>query len=580
MEKNKKQSILSWSLMLALVGFCALLGVLQYRWIAEVSVAARERLRTDLDNNLRRLSRDFSSQIASACRQLTPAGTIQNMEAAEADVTDRYLAWKPEGQPRMFRAIAVAAKADGRLKLRRLDFANGTFRAADWPVEWSGLRERLEFRLAPHSAPAFGAAVGSSALLESPLWGPEGPFGRRESGWIVFELDTSYLGKVLLPEMIQRHLGSRDGSEYEVEVVDARSPATVIYPAREDLVSIHDASVGLLDISSMAGARNHEPRPITEFGPPERGPGVPPPGGPPPDSGRWRMYVRSRAGSLEALVARARWLNILVTTGILLLIVSSMGALILYTRRARRLAELQLEFVAGVSHELRTPLTVIHTAAYNLRGAVASQPKQVERYGELIQRESARLRELVEQILQFASARAGMVIRERAAVDVPEMIKAASQEVHSMMEQRGCVLEQNVDPSLPAILGDSTALKQAIANLLSNAAKYGGGENHWVGLFASKSRENGRDVVEIRVLDRGPGIPDDEQGRIFEPFFRGRMAIRDQVHGTGLGLNLVKQVVEAHHGSVRVNSHVFEGAEFIIRLPAVFDEEPHANSLG
>lgn len=371
--------------------------------------------------------------------------------------------------------------------------------------------------------------------------------------------------------MIQRHLGSRDGSEYEVEVVDARDPASVIYRAREDLVGIHDSSVGLLDISpGMLGERNHERRPMTEFGPP----------GPPPDSGRWRMYVRSRAGSLEALVARARWLNILVTTGILLLIVASMGALILYTRRARRLAELQLEFVAGVSHELRTPLTVIHTAAYNLRGAVASQPKQVERYGEMIQRESARLTELVEQILQFASARAGMVIRQRAAVDVPQMIKAASQQVHTVMEQRGCVLEQSVDPSLPAVLGDSTALKQAIANLLSNAAKYGGGDNHWVGLFASKSRENGRDVVEIRVLDRGPGIPDDERDRIFEPFFRGRMAIRDQVHGTGLGLNLVKRVVEAHHGSVRVNSQVRDGAEFIVRLPAVLDEEAHANSLG
>jgi signal transduction histidine kinase len=572
MEKNKRQSILSWSLMLVLVGFCGLLGVLQYRWIAEVSVAARERLRADLDNNLRRLSRDFSSQIASASRQLTPAGTVQNAKAAEGDVTERYLAWKAEGQPRMFQAIAVAGRVGDRLELRRLDFANGTFRAADWPVEWSSVRERLLFRLAPHSPPAFGAGTGSAPLVESPIWGPEGPFGRREAGWVIFELDTSYLRSVLLPEMIQRHLGSRDGSEYEVEVVEARDPDKVIYPAREDLISIHDASVGLLDISpGMLGERNRERRPMTELGPPE---------GPPPDSGRWRMYVRSRAGSLEALVARARWLNILVTTGILLLIVSSMGALILYTRRARRLAELQLEFVAGVSHELRTPLTVIHTAAYNLRGAVACQPKQVERYGEMIQRESARLTELVEQILQFASARAGMVIRQRAAVDVPQMIEAASREVHTVMEQRGCVLEQSVDPLLPAVMGDSAALKQAVANLLSNAAKYGGGANHWVGLFASKSRENGRDVVEIRVLDRGPGIPEDERDRIFEPFFRGRRAIRDQVHGTGLGLNLVKRVVEAHHGNVRVNSQSLGGAEFIVHLPAALAEESHANSVG
>ena len=232
MEKNKRQAILSWLLMLALVSFCALLGVLQYRWIAEVSVAARERLRADLDNNLRRLSRDFSSQIASACRQLTPAATVQNANAAEVEVTERYLAWKAEGQPRMFRAIALATKVGDRLELRRLDFANGTFRATDWPVEWSGLRQRLESRLAPHSAPAFGAGMGSAALVEAPLWGPEGPFGRGELGWVIFELDTAYLRNVVLPEMIQRHLGSRDGSEYDVEVVEARDSARVIYRAR------------------------------------------------------------------------------------------------------------------------------------------------------------------------------------------------------------------------------------------------------------------------------------------------------------------------------------------------------------
>jgi signal transduction histidine kinase len=587
MEKNRRQSILSWSLLLALVGFCAVLGTLQYRWIAEVSIAARERLRGDLETNLRRLSRDFSSQIASACQRLMPTGPEQSAKSAEADVTDRYLAWKAEGQSRMFRAIAFAARVDDLLELRSLDLTSGMFRTADWPVEWSGLHHRLESRLSPHPPPRSGTGMGSSLVFEAPLWGPDGdgPFGRREAGWLIFDLDASYLRDVLLPGMIQRHLGSRDGSEFEVEVVDARDPASVIYPAHEDLTKVHDASVGLLGISSaMPGERNRGSRPGAEFGGPERGPGGPPFGGPPPDSGRWRMYARSRAGSLEALVARARWLNIFVTTGILLLIVATMGALILFTRRARRLAELQMEFVAGVSHELRTPLTVIHTAAYNLRGSVANHPKQVERYGEVIQRESARLTELVEQILQFASVRAGMVIRERAAVSVSQVIEAASQEVHSVMEQRGCVLEQSVDPFLPSVLGDSTALKQAIANLLSNAAKYGG-ENHWVGVSASKCRQNGRDVVEIRVLDRGPGIPDDERKRIFEPFFRGRSAVRDQVHGTGLGLNLVKRVVEAHHGSVHVESPPFEGAEFIVRLPAATSgeshaEESHANSLG
>ena len=112
------------------------------------------------------------------------------------------------------------------------------------------------------------------------------------------------------------------------------------------------------------------------------------------------MFVRYRAGSLEAVVAQARWRNLAVTAGVLLLMMASVGALITYTRRAQRLADLQMDFVAGISHELRTPLTVIHTAAYNLRGKLAANPAQVERYGLLIQQESGRLKLLVEQVLR------------------------------------------------------------------------------------------------------------------------------------------------------------------------------------
>ena len=88
---------------------------------------------------------------------------------------------------------------------------------------------------------------------------------------------------------------------------------------------------------------------------------------------------------------------------------------------------------------------------------------------------------------------------------------------------------------------------------------------------ASRHRRTGSEsdpAVEIRVADRGPGIPADEQAHIFEPFFRGRRALQDQIHGTGLGLNLAKKIVEAHGGSIQVKSVAMKGAEFIVRLPA------------
>jgi signal transduction histidine kinase len=227
-----------------------------------------------------------------------------------------------------------------------------------------------------------------------------------------------------------------------------------------------------------------------------------------------------------------------------------------------------MEFVAGVSHELRTPLTVIHTAAYNLRGKLANNPAQVERYGALIQQESGRLKELVENVLQFSNAQAGRVIQDREPLTVESVIEQAVESSKTLITGAHCVVEKSIAPGLPQILGDPVALRQALANLVGNAAKYGTAQDHWIGIFANPVGVNGNQAVEISVVDRGPGIPTEEQAQIFDPFFRGARAVQDQVHGTGLGLSLVKKIVEAHGGSVRVKSSPAKGAEFIVTIPA------------
>ena len=563
MEKNTRQSLFSWALILALVISCLALGALQYRWIGEVSVAARERLRAGLESNLRDLSRDFNRQIADACRPWIPRDPVADGPAAEAEVSRRFQSPQAGNTDRsLFRTIALAEKSSDGLTLRKLNFATGHFESAEWPRDWLALREQMEQRLRPGPPPRGRALSSDIPLLEAPLWGLRRPgeFGPREEAWIIFELNVPYLRDVLLPQAMQRHLAIDGVLPYEIEVV-GRPGARLWGP---DLLRDADASIGILDVSlgSQPG------------GPPQSPDGLPdlrPPGPPPGPRGRWTLLVRNRAGSLEAVVSRARRLNILITSGILLLILATVAALVRYTRRAQRLAELQVEFVANVSHELRTPLTVIHTAAHNLRGAVASQPKQVERYGVIIQQESARLKELVEQVLQFASAGARLALREREPVSVSQVISEAARSLQPMIDEAGCVLHEEVDPSLPPVLGDHLALKQAVQNLIGNALKYGSASEKWIGVIATTSKDEQSNTVEIRVLDHGPGIPDEERDQIFQPFFRGRAAVRNQVHGAGLGLSLVKRVVEAHSGNIEVRSGVFEGAEFVVRLPAIPD---------
>ena len=442
---------------------------------------------------------------------------------------------------------------------------------AAWPSEWNGMKARMELAFAPPSqwdsrtppSPPMDAAFTSPEefTMELPLFGPpDSPFGRREFVWLILDLNPVYLREVLLPEIVQRYLGVGGNMDYQVEIVTKASPKTVIYqsdPRQASIVARADASAGLFEPQQFLRSSNQG----------GRGPGR----GGPPDAGRWQIFVRHRAGSLEAVVAQARWRNLAIAAGVLLLIVATASALIRFTRRTERLAALQMDFVAGVSHELRTPLTVIHTAAYNLQGKMARDPAQVERYGALIQKESGRLNNMVEQILRFATTESGRVIEQREPLAIDSVIEEAVAASKSLIESSLCQFEKRIAPGLPLVMGDRVALRQALENLLTNAVKYGLKGGNWIGISAAKSSDHGPAAVEIRVADRGPGIPRDEQDLVFDPFFRGARALEEQIGGTGLGLSLVKKIVKAHGGTIRVESEAVKGTVFIVRLPAAAD---------
>jgi signal transduction histidine kinase len=159
-------------------------------------------------------------------------------------------------------------------------------------------------------------------------------------------------------------------------------------------------------------------------------------------------------------------------------------------------------------------------------------------------------------------------VRQTRPLSVEAVVEEAVRACRGTIEQFRSTVETAVEPGLPAVLGDPDALTHALQNLVSNAAKHGAKSGNWIGVFASSITEGEEPVVEIRVADHGPGIPADELERIFDPFFRGRRALEDQIHGTGLGLSLAKEVVEAHGGAIFVHSEPSRGTEFVIHIPA------------
>ncbi len=569
---KKRRTFGSWLLVTALVLLCAVLGWLQYRWIGEVSAAARDRLRAGLQSGLNRVSRDFNLEIAAAWRALLPEGVPADAADLQAQLAKRYKAWQSGPYGRMFDRIAIAQDQPGGKVLQILDPADGTFREASWPGDWLEIRRRMDRRRPPAPGPGLpGLAPPPAAglALDVPVFSaaraqpPDAPFGRREIGRVIFQVNLPFVRDVLIPELLRRDLGAAELADYRIAVFTNDPERSAVYRSDArigaDIIRGADAAATVFNLPGEPMFRPQPPAPVGEFTPP---PG-PPPGGPEP--GRWTIFARHQAGSLEAAAARTQSRNLAVTGGVLLLLIASVIALVSFTRRTQKLAAMQIEFVAGVSHELRTPLTVLHAAGHNLQGKLAENPSQVIRYGELIQNESRRLEDLAEQVLWFARRDSGALVQKHDPVSIEAVISDTLEAAKAAIEESGCTVETKIAPDLPLVPGDAVALKHAMQNLLANALKYGA-EGRWIGMSAEPARD-GAEVV-IRVADRGRGIPNEERTEIFEPFFRGKNALEQQIHGTGLGLNLVRRIVEAHGGSISVKSEPMQGTEFVLRLPA------------
>jgi signal transduction histidine kinase len=235
-----------------------------------------------------------------------------------------------------------------------------------------------------------------------------------------------------------------------------------------------------------------------------------------------------------------------------------------------QLARMQMDFAASVSHELRTPLAVLCSAVDNIADGVVTGKEQMARYGAVIRNQSRQINGLVNQVILFASTQDGKGRYTMQPLTVPEVIEAAVTGTMELVRKAGFTMEQHVAPSLPRVLGDSTALSQCLQNLITNALKYGD-QGRWISICASceDSKDHHHREVRISVLDRGKGIDRSELPHIFEAFYRSPAVVADQIHGTGLGLPIAKSLAEAMGGRLSVTSEVSVGSVFTLHLPVI-----------
>lgn len=231
----------------------------------------------------------------------------------------------------------------------------------------------------------------------------------------------------------------------------------------------------------------------------------------------------------------------------------------------KELEQARNKFMTNISHQLRTPVTNVKLYA-DLLQMTPTEAKQTH-YMEVLLQQVARLEHLVQDIIEMTALDSGAGARVWSVVPWSLVLEAVQVQFATAAERAGVqLLALPLPPNLPAVYGDDQRLVQALAELVDNAVEFTpfGGV---VTLAVATAVAANRLWLTVTVQDNGPGIPPDEQAHIFDRFYRGRLAASGQVPGAGLGLSIVKAIIEAHHGHVTVQSVADEGTLFTCWLP-------------
>lgn len=349
-------------------------------------------------------------------------------------------------------------------------------------------------------------------------------------------LDTDYFRNVYMPRAVQQSLPKFFPKDAQNNVI----------------VTVHDnEGKVVLATQEMRGQDDETTTPLPFFS-------------------DWKLGIRSRYMTPEQW---AHWnfyvglsLSILMTTMLV-------GGITLALRSASReikLSQMKTDFVSNVSHELRTPLSSIRVFGEFMKLGRVNEREKVCEYGEYIETESRRLTQLINNILDFSKIESDRKIYQFEEADVADIVGETLKTFDVQLKQQGfSIIFETPRAQLPRAFVDTDALAQAFINLLDNAVKYSGDARE---IHVRLSVED--TLLTISVTDHGIGIPREEQGKIFEKFYRVSTGLVHDVKGSGLGLSLVSHIVKAHGGTVTVESEPGRGSTFAIHLPIAPSESP------
>ncbi len=572
-----RRSLIPTLIMAAMLATLAVLGYLQYGWSVQIADALQQRMRAGLVSSVGRFQTELQRDLSRLCVTFE-IPTARSRAQMRTLLGERANEWQRPGVPQALvrRVYAVEADARGDWRAESLDIASGRYAAEPWPAAWPQLARALssnseelhdatpgQWRSRPWNLDPEARVLFRAVASESTVPGEDTQYSLL--AYVVVELDTAYLEHEYLPDLAQRCFTG--DQEFRVVV---QSAGVRLYDSQAGFQPLEaDSADAVADLLAPRRRPPPAPRSAQRSRPvaaaPERA-RIEPAAIRIAGTGGFRLLARHRTGSLQAAVQQWRRRNLATGFGVLLILGGGMAFLAVYAYRARRLAQLQIDFVANISHELRTPVAATCMIADNLADGVTDDPARIRNYGRMLRVQGSRLRQMVDQVLMFAGNQKRAARPNLTPTSVAETVAAAVAQQAHMIQAAGMTLEQSLPDDLPAALADPPLLETCLANLLDNAVKYGR-SGSWIGLRAEATPGPKREI-RISVEDHGPGIEAADRPHIFDAFYRGRIARDTQAPGAGLGLSLVRQAMQSMGGHVSVENPPDQGARFTLHLPA------------
>ena len=606
-----------------------IVAVLQYRWTKQLNVATEARIGSTLQILMIGWHLDFYGELSAICVALqigpdsgardnwndylrryvdwrhasTNQASVENVYANPDLIKNIYI-WETSDRaiPRLLRLNADSAKIEissmpedlqpllARLRTKSSSLSVGV-RAWEFPGSSADQRSSGNDRPSPSNSQRSDITTGwqfdkNIPAIVHPIVdggrhslrpGTQHPNNENPVNWIVVILNLDYIQRTILPDLTKRDFSSREGLEYKLAVIDTGKTPRLIYSSDLEFPSSNqgpvDSRMNIFGpppesvegqfwqtIKNSESLRHEDWRnfsapvwfPVIQYASHDE---------------PWMLLLQHRTGPLEAIATSIWRRNLMTGSIVLLLLTCGMVLIIFASRRAQKLAKLQLDFVASVSHELLTPLAAIYCTGQNVMDGLAQTKADSVTHGSIITSQARQLTDLVKQILLFASTENGTNRYTLRPLQVLGILEGVRKNVAVLVEGNGFNVEQQVQTGLPCVMGDLSALSHCLQNLILNAAKYSG-QNRWIGISASVHvAESHRKEVRISVQDHGSGISSSELPHIFEPFYRSPNVVDAQIHGTGLGLTVASRLARAMGGRLSVTSEVGVGSTFTLHLP-------------